>query len=45
MSGIALDIVVFFSGALPIDQSKIKHTNKLKEIPSRHDLKNLLEKR
>ena len=25
----------FFFGALPIDQSKIKHTKKLKEIPSR----------
>ena len=39
MSGITLDIVVvFFSAALPIDQSKIKHTKKLKEIPSRHFL-------
>ena len=44
MSGITLDIVVFFFGALPIDQSKIKHTKKLKEIPSRHVLENLLEK-
>ena len=34
----------FFFGALPIDQSKIKHTKKLKEIPSRHALENLLEK-
>ena len=31
----------FFFGALPIDQSKIKHTKKLKEIPSRHVLENL----
>ena len=44
MSGITLDIVVFFFGALPIDQSKIKHTKKLKEIPSRNVLENLLEK-
>ena len=44
MSGITLDIVFFFFGALPIDQSKIKHTKKLKEIPSRHVLENLLEK-
>ena len=43
MSGITLDIVVFFFGALPIDQSKIKHTKKLKEIPSRLVLENLLE--
>ena len=28
----------FFFGALPIDQSKIKHTKKLKEIPFRDDL-------
>ena len=34
----------FFVGALPIDQSKIKHTKKLKEIPSRHVLENLPEK-
>ena len=34
----------FFFGALPIDQSKIKHTKKLKKIPSRHFLENLLEK-
>ena len=34
----------FFFGAVPIDQSKIKHTNKLKEIPSRHVLENLPEK-
>ena len=34
----------FFFGALPIDQSKIKHTKKLKEIPSRHVLENLPEK-
>ena len=44
MSGITLDIVVFFFGALPIDQSNIKHTKKLKEIPSRHVLENLPEK-
>ena len=43
-SGIALDIDVFFFGALPIDQLKIKHTKKLKEIPSRHFLENLPEK-
>ena len=43
MSGITLDIVFFF-GALPIDQSKIKQTKKLKEIPSKHVLENLLEK-
>ena len=35
---------VFFFSALPIDQSKIKHTKKLKEIPSRHFLENLPEK-
>ena len=34
----------FFFGALPIDQSKVKHTKKLKEIPSRHVLENLPEK-
>ena len=34
----------FFFGALPIDQSKIKHTKKLKEIPSRQILENLPEK-
>ena len=33
-----------FFGALPIDQSKIKQTKKLKEIPSRHFLENLPEK-
>ena len=37
-------IVVSFFGALPIDQSKIKHTQKLKEIPCRHFLENLPEK-
>ena len=36
--------MLFFFGALPIDQLKIKHTKKLKEIPSRHFLENLLEK-
>ena len=35
---------VFFFGAIPIDQSKIKHTKKLKEITSRHVLENLPEK-
>ena len=44
-SGIMLDMDVFFFCALPIDQSKIKHTKKLKEIPFRHDLENLLGKR
>ena len=44
MSGIKLDIVVFFFGTIPIDQSKIKHTKKLKEIPFRHVLGNLPEK-
>ena len=39
-----LDMDVFFFCALPIDQSKIKHTKKLKEIPSRHFLENLPEK-
>ena len=34
----------FFFGALPIDTLKIKHTKKLKEIPSRHVLENLPEK-
>ena len=34
----------FFFDALPIDESKIKHTKKLKEIPSRHVLEDLLEK-
>ena len=34
----------FFFGALRIDQSKIKHTKKLKEIPSKHFLENLPEK-
>ena len=36
--------MLFFFGALPIDQLKIKHTKKLKEIPSRHVLENLPEK-
>ena len=31
-------------GALPIDQLKIKHTKKLKKIPSRHFLEKLPEK-
>ena len=42
--GITLDIDVFFFGALAIDQSKMKHTKKLKEIPSRLFLENLPEK-
>ena len=37
-------LMFFFFGALPIDQSKIKHTKKLEEIPSRHVLENLPEK-
>jgi len=40
-SGITLDIKVF---SLPIDTLKIKHTKKLKEIPSRQFLENLPEK-
>ena len=36
--------MLFFFGALPIDRLKIKHTKKLKEIPSRHVLENLPEK-
>ena len=43
-SGITLDIDVFLFGALPVDQLKIKHTKKLKEILSRHFLENLPEK-
>ena len=34
----------FLFGALPIDTLKIKHTKKLKEIPSTDALKNLPEK-
>ena len=34
----------FLFGALRIDPSKIKHTKKLKEMPSRHVLENLPEK-
>ena len=37
-------LMFFFFGALPIDQWKIKHTEKLKAIPSRHFLENLPEK-
>ena len=33
----------FFFSALPIDQSKIKHTKNLKELSSRHFLENLPE--
>ena len=36
--------MLFFFGALPIDQLKIKHTKKLKEIPPKHFLENLPEK-
>ena len=36
--------MLFFFGALPIDQVKIRHTKNLKEIPSRHVLENLPEK-
>ena len=36
--------MLFFFGALPIDQLKIKHTKKLKETPSRHFLEKLPEK-
>ena len=36
--------MLFFFGALPFDQLKIKNTKKLKEIPSRHVLENLPEK-
>ena len=36
--------MLFFFGALPIDQLKIKNTKKLKEIPSGHFLENLPEK-
>ena len=39
--GITLNVDVFFFGALPIDTLKIKHTKKLKEIPSRHFPENL----
>ena len=34
----------FLFGALPIDRLKIRHTKKLKEIPSRDALENLPEK-
>ena len=34
----------FLFGTLPIDILKIKHTKKLKEIPSRDALENLPEK-
>ena len=34
----------FLLGALPIDTLRIKHTKKLKEIPSRDALENLPEK-
>ena len=36
--------MLLFFGALPIDQLKIKHTKKLKKIPSRHFLEKLPEK-
>ena len=34
----------FFFGALPINQLKVKHTKRLKYIPSRHVFENHLEK-
>ena len=37
-------LMLFFFGALPIDTLRIKHTKKLKEIPSRDALENLPEK-
>ena len=37
-------LMLFFFGALPSDTLKIKHTKKLKEIPSRHFLEKLPEK-
>ena len=43
-SGKTLDIDVFHFDALPIDPLKIKHTKKLKEIPSRHFLEKPPEK-
>ena len=36
--------MLFFFGALPIDQLKIKNTKKMKEIPFGHFLENLPEK-
>jgi len=39
-----LDINIFLFGALPIDTLKIKHTKKMKEIPSRDALENLPKK-
>ena len=36
--------MLFFFGALPIDQLNIKHTKKLKKISFRHFLENLPEK-
>ena len=36
--------IFFLFGALPIDTLRIKHTKKLKEIPSRDALENLPEK-
>ena len=36
--------MLLFFGALPNDQLKIKHTKKLKKIPSRHFLEKLPEK-
>ena len=37
-------VMLFFFGALPIDRLKIKHTKKLKDIPSRHFLEKHPEK-
>ena len=36
--------MLFFFGALPIGQLKIKYTKKLKEIPFKQTLENLPEK-
>ena len=36
--------MLYFFGALPIDQLKMKNTKKSKEIPSRHFLENLPKK-
>ena len=39
-----ITLLFFFFGALPIDQLKVKHTKRLKYIPSRHVFENHLEK-
>ena len=43
--GIMLNVGFFFFGALPIDTLKIKHTKKLKEIPSKHFLEKNFQKK